>query len=625
MGVLGGVFLALALAVRFNKKIEETVSLSIMALVFVIYACGLAGILKIGIYVDLGLIILSAGYLIFVLVKDRARVRASLFTWGCLALGFYIIFFAYYSHNRCFNHPDEFYCWGLMTKGYYYFHDLFSPNATAISGKHPPFIPLLNYFSCMTWKEYSDSIAFFGNSILKISLLLPIFAQIKSKMTTPKFLGTVAVLPLFHVVSGLEGFDYILADGFIALLLCYFIQNVIAHIETKDTFYFVSATASLLSICLSKRLGFLFAALALVCVTTVYSKKLAKWYIYVGGYAVVAAAICFSWFKVQQGIFIVPVIAFAGALILNIVFDKTIRLQGNSRTVVLFLESIAVVGGIFLFCVGYLGRSGAYSYAVMSRLGEDLFTIKNTDGHLVLSYGVFMVMALLLVTYLKQFKEGAYLEIKYITFFTAISMGLYLIAMLTVHIKSIGPYRDYIEGLIQRYLIPWEIVVAFLIFLTFFVFNEKASYMHVLVAFIVMLLISDSSEFYRGVFFKHYAGDYSAFKNSGIEIKSGDMIYFIDEEPAYGYSDREFFYTMFPARTNFIYDMMNDNNGPIECTVEELSDEIAEQYNYVYIQSVDDDFAEKYGSLFANPEDIKEKSVYEVDKISGSVTLKLIS
>ena len=98
MGVLGGLFLALALAVRFNKKIEETVSLSLMALVFVIYACGLAGILKIGIYVDLGLIVLSIGYLIFMLFKDRARVRASLFTWGCLALGFYIIFFHTFSY-----------------------------------------------------------------------------------------------------------------------------------------------------------------------------------------------------------------------------------------------------------------------------------------------------------------------------------------------------------------------------------------------------------------------------------------------------------------------------------------------------------------------------------------------
>ncbi|SHN64325.1 hypothetical protein SAMN02745247_02790 [Butyrivibrio hungatei DSM 14810] len=625
MGIIGGAILAAVLAIKFHKKIEEMIALSLLLFILLIYAFGLMGHLTLGLYFTIGIMIVSLGYLIYLTIKDRKNVRTSLLTWGSLAFCIYLVFFFYYSHNRCLNHPDEFYCWGLMAKGYYYFQKLFSDNATAMSGDHPPFMPLINYFSMMTWREYSDSISFFGNSVLKISLLLPVFAHVKSKMTAPKFLGMLVLLPLFHVLSGLEGFDHILADGLIALLLCYFMQNVLAHIETKDKLYYVSALASLLAICLSKRLGFLFAALAIVCITAIYSKKMTEWYVYLGGYAVASSLVCLSWFKFQQGIFLVPIIALIGAMFLNVVFEKTIKLRGSTKQIVIIVEAFAVAGAVFIFCVGYLGRIGAYSYAVMARLCEDLFTIKSTGDHIILSYGIFMVVALLFVAYLKQYQRGKYLEINYITFFTVVSMCLYLLAMLTIHIKSIGPYRDYIEGLIQRYLIPWEIVVIFLIFLALVIYNEKSSYLHVLVAFILLLLISNASEFYRGIFFKHYAGDYSAFEKAGVEINSGDMIYFIDEEPVYGYSDREFFYTMFPARTNFIYDMMNDNNGPIECTVEELSNEIAEKYNYVYIQSIDDDFELKYGTLFDNPDEIKEKSVYEVEREGKKVSLKLIS
>jgi hypothetical protein len=204
-------------------------------------------------------------------------------------------------------------------------------------------------------------------------------------------------------------------------------------------------------------------------------------------------------------------------------------------------------------------------------------------------------------------------------------MGMYLLAMLFIHIRSIGPYREHIEGLIQRYLIPWEIVVAFLIYLAFVIFNEGAEYLYFVVAFAFMLLISNASNFYRGVFFKHYSADYSAFRDAGVELTNNDMIYYIDEEVEYGYAGREFFYHMFPAQTNFIYNNMSDNTGVLEYSEEELEEIIAERYNYVYIQSISEDFIDKYGSLFSDQGAIREKSVYEVEKKDNSVILKLVS
>jgi hypothetical protein len=125
-----------------------------------------------------------------------------------------------------------------------------------------------------------------------------------------------------------------------------------------------------------------------------------------------------------------------------------------------------------------------------------------------------------------------------------------------------------------------------------------------------------------GFYFKRHTEDYAAVTNSNVALNSDDMIYYIDEEYTYGYANREFYYCAFPAKTNFIYNVIGGEDlGRIEMTCEEFSDKLYETYDYVYIQSYSEDFIDRYGQLFKNSKEIKEKCLYTVEKNSGDARL----
>ncbi len=149
-------------------------------------------------------------------------------------------------------------------------------------------------------------------------------------------------------------------------------------------------------------------------------------------------------------------------------------------------------------------------------------------------------------------------------------------------------------------------------------YYDKLNLTTMVIALIVVLLISDSGTMLWGFYFKRHTEDYSAVTNSNVTLNSDDMIYYIDEEYTYGYANREFYYCVFPAKTNFIYNVIGGEDlGRIELTCEEFSDKLYETYDYVYIQSYSEDFIDRYGQLFKNSEEIKEKCLYTVEKNSG--------
>ena len=208
-----------------------------------------------------------------------------------------------------------------------------------------------------------------------------------------------------------------------------------------------------------------------------------------------------------------------------------------------------------------------------------------------------------------------------ISVWTAISMLVYALIMLKVHISIIGPDRDYIENLIPRYLIPWEVVVVFLFIHAFILTDKKATAKTYIIALALMFLISDSSVLLGDTFVKHKAREYNAFEEAGMTPPRWTMIYYVDEQYTYGYADREFFYSMFPARTNFVYQMFGGSLDELTISADEFSDILLSEYNFLYLQSYSDEFTGRYGSLFENEADIEPESVYSVTEQDGRALL----
>lgn len=619
MGVIAAAIVGGAIACKFNKKIEETLALAMIVLTSIIYAIGLNFSLLIGVYVDIALVVASIVYLIVALTKDKTKARQVFITWGALAFVLYFFVIALYSYNRGYDHPDDFYCWGLMIKGFYEFKNMFSNLSSAITAGQPPFMCLWDYFNVELSGGYSEFMCFVSHNMFVMSLVLPFFAHINEKLNAKRFVVMMAILPCLFVLSGLEGFRTILMDGALAAFVIFIILNVIKYTQTSEKYYYIASLCAVAAICLVKRMGVVFAGLSILIATITLFEKKRKSYIEIIGYVIAATLSTFSWVRFNYYIAI-PLVCTVIAVFIIAMIEMGTKMSPKMRDI--YIASIAFGGAIVMY-IGTLFkfRGNGYAFIVLARFMESLCSISVEDGYIKLSYGLYMLIGIIIVLVLhKKAKDSS---LKYVGIGVVFSMIIYALIMLITHISTIGPSNFYKESLIERYMIPWEIIVVFIALYSLIMYYDKLNLMPMIMALIVVLLISDSGTMLWGFYFKRHTEDYSAIINSNISLDSDDMIYYIDEEYTYGYANREFYYCVFPAKTNFIYNVTGGEDlGRIQMTCREFSEKLNEVYDYVYIQSYSDDFIDKYGELFENIEDIQEKKLYFIDKTNKKVILK---
>lgn len=617
MGVIAAALVGGAIACKLNKKIEENVALAMIVLTSIIYVLGLKFSLLIGVCADIALVVASIIYLFVTIVKDRTKAKQVFITWGALAFILYFFVIALYSYNRGYDHPDDFYCWGLMIKGFYEFKDMFSDLSSAITAGQPPFMCLWDYFNAELSGGYSEFICFVSHNMFVMCLVLPFFAHFSEKLNAKRFVVMMAVLPCLFVLSGLEGFRTILMDGALAAFVIYIILNVIKYTQTSEKYYYIASLFAVAAICLVKRMGVVFAGLSILIATITLFEKKRKSYIEIIGYVIAATLTTLSWVRINYYIAI-PLVCTVIAVFIIAMIEMGTKMPPKMRDI--YIASIAFGGAIVMY-IGTLFkfRGNGYAFIVLARFMESFCSISVEDGYIKLSYGLYLLIgiALALILHIKVKNSS----LKYVSMGVALSMIIYALIMLIIHISTIGPGNFYKESLIERYMIPWEIVVVFMMIYFIMMYYDKLNLMTMITALIVVLLISDSGTMLWGFYFKRHTEDYSVVTDN-ISLDSDAMIYYIDEEYTYGYANREFYYCVFPAKTNFIYNVTGGEDlGRMEMTCEEFSNKLYETYDFVYIQSYSDDFIDRYGQLFENSEEIKEKNIYTVEKNSGNVRL----
>lgn len=631
MGIL---VIACAIAIMFDKKIEETLAPVVLGCSLILYLSARVLSFTPGLMIIAVLTALACVYCVAALVRDRQTVKGALCTWGGLAMLIYMAFFAYYAFHRDFSHPDELYCWGLLAKDFYNHSTLFGSEFTSFASDQAPLMPIWFYFGARTWFGFSDSICFYMHSMLTISLMLPVYAHIRSRMNARRFWVITAMLPSILIVSGLEGFQYALADIVLAAGLCFFFMCTVRFVRTGDHFYYVSSVMILMSMCLFKRIGAVFAALMIMSAVGAYLKSSLVYIRELGIAAVATGLMVVTWFGVS--VYDLAPIAGLVAGVGTYAIMKMIReFTDGHKDMTGIAAGVLLLGLLGLVALGVLCRS-AYGYAVTARFMNDLFSVTVEDGFIHLSYGVFMLALTMAVIILRHRDRDSGGVMVGLGMWTIVSMAVYAVFMLYMHITQIGMHNDYRESLIPRYMIPWEVMALFFCIYVLVLDSERLSSVMLIGSLIVILLISDTGEMYRGLFAKHQCVGFHALDDAGVELKSGDMIYYVDEEPSFSYSDREFYYHASPARTNFIYNLFYGTNGVLEIDADEWASELKGQgdhyydnpdyeydtYDYVYLQSYADDFAERYGGLFENISDIAPGTAYRVVIDSDSVVLQ---
>lgn len=611
MGIFGVVIVAWLGAIIWNKKIEETLPQAVLGTALLIYLFGLINKLSWGVNASFMIITVAmVGCLVF-LFKDKTRTLSSIFTYGAGAYIVYILFFLIYSSGRDFNHTDVLSTWGLMAKRFYYNHGgLYSD----VSAGYPPLIPIWNYFSAKTWVGFSDTICIFGQSVMVLALLMPVFSGLEpgKNYGTVKASFLLFMMPVIMVLSGMPGYDRALADGMIAAIICFFIYSLLNYLNNFENFHLISMIIAAAALCLTKRIGFIIACMMLFIAFYAMLGKRDK--IFTKGNCIMVTIVLlaiFSWHHLSIFV-LVPLFSLIAAGLLH---HMTVKFSGKNIKVVY----IFILTGLAFLLVA-VGSEVCIKNDIAVPIGRLLNKILYFDfscGYIHVPYVLFI--ALLIGTYIWSVINNSFIVDQRVMLGVIISMAAYGIMMCGIYVFAIYPLKSSIEGITPRYMIPWEIMIVYVLLFVVVSDANKEVVKHLLALCCVILLLSDTGTFLESIALKHERPDYDAFEKCGIELGEADKIYYIDEECESSESYLEFYYSVFPATSNF-KEALSDG-FEFDVSEERLKADISDGYNYVYIHSFEKDFPKRCGKMFENKKEISPKTVYRVESSGDNIKL----
>ena len=177
---------------------------------------------------------------------------------------------------------------------------------------------------------------------------------------------------------------------------------------------------------------------------------------------------------------------------------------------------------------------------------------------------------------------------------------------------------------ILNILITFSLVLVFAGIVNYFDIRFDKIYIYVLLG---VLLISNISLPFNLIKQRPEEKIFWGVIHSKISISPEDKFYYIDEDIKHCATNQvKFYYSIAPGRSEIERNADNANLSE-KITANELEQYICEgQYNYLYINNLDNDFSGKYASLFQNPEAIGNGKLYKVtrDDTGKNIVLVLI-
>jgi hypothetical protein len=217
----------LFLSVYHGKRFEETISLTTGSLILFMYLCGIFGLLKVSVFLILGialsLLILSACRVFK--TKNVVKSLASFATPAALAFFLIYIFLLYAHYERLLHEYDEFTHWGDVVKAMAYIDDFStSPLSHSYFQNYVPGMALFQYLfeklaMILPGGIFVDWRLYFAYHLLAVIFLLPFLTVQKWRYFLPAFLLIlfIAVAPSFFDSEG-QYLTSIYVDGFLGLL-----------------------------------------------------------------------------------------------------------------------------------------------------------------------------------------------------------------------------------------------------------------------------------------------------------------------------------------------------------------------------------------------------------------------
>ena len=628
MGIITTYFVALYLSIKSKKSLSNTVPLSIMALILVEYIFANLGFMKHGVYACLGINAICLVLCLIHFFRDYKNVLSILFSPTSLAFMLYVVLFCVSNIGRGFADSDDMLVWGLNIKNMCYYDVISSPVFTNISD-YPRATMMWEYFANKTWLGFAEGVTLWAYDVYIASLMLPLYDFIKKDNKIVKFFCiflTTLILP-YMTYGGI--FSRLCANSLTALLLFWSFYNTYEYWKDRFAINYISVLFTLFVIPLTIRAGVLltFGIVAFMSFVLFEHSKYHFCHSMLLKALLMAAVCSASYATYASESYYIGIVVSLVAIIVGTVSGIIVENRHKINSLY-FIEPLVIA--IFVFGTAvlvYIKEHATNGGMVITYFFEHLFL---TNEGTVINFfpvpifAIFIGLGVLLYVYhYKLQKEGALTDERRKQIFVGLFLLLSICEILFAYLWSYAFYIGVEPGMkrlpsFNRYMAPCILVPTFFLII-FFLKELSDKYglkLYVMIALASILLV-DCSKPVSDFLNKYELPQYNAFDAAGIELTSNDKVFYIYLYDDSGiYTDVSFYYQVMPAISNY----NRAYAGKADLTItgsEEDTSEFGKQlvalgYNYVYIQTINDDFCKGYSYYFENPSEIYTGCVYRV-------------
>ena len=255
---------AALIALIFNRKIEETLSLWIFVIIFILYLSGISESLKKGAYIVITIAIISFILCFFYICSNRKKVIENILTPGFVMFILFFVMSWWAQRGRMLTSWDEFSHWGTVVKNMHIFNALSNhPEATTICKGYPPATALFEYFWIKVSRGYAEGNLYRAMNILYFSLMIPIFTNVRWKDYS-KILVRVVLILILPLAFYQDFYTNILVDAILGIMFAGILINY--YENEMSAFKFVYISLALFTLTITKSSGFGLAIIAIVAI-----------------------------------------------------------------------------------------------------------------------------------------------------------------------------------------------------------------------------------------------------------------------------------------------------------------------------------------------------------------------
>ncbi|MDO4940332.1 MAG: hypothetical protein Q4E33_01400 [Erysipelotrichaceae bacterium] len=605
----------------FNKKYEEVLPISCSAIVVFSFLLGMCTLLKIStiliIVISLALYVLS----IIKIVKEKnyKEVLGRIFTPGFLVYIVLAFVFLFALKGKLMDNFDEFSHWGDVVRAMTSIDDFASNKAShSIFRTYPPGMSLFQYFlqklnTLLTGEVFSEWMLYFAYYTFAISFIIPICSSFSYK----RIIAPATMMAVIFLVPScfyLNAYTSIYIDQFLSFLLCGGLIQLLWN-KNHDVFFDITMYLIMSMLVLSKDVGLLFSALL--------------------GVGFVVTKVIDSNEKIlSKNNIIVILITLVAVFAPKLLWNLNCSINDAEG---LFTGKIDLVN----FIKVVLGRDDTYRTKVFKNYITHFVTGGYVPGGLGIEINyacltLITITALCIITRIairKCFvnKKNAFTA----EFVMLISLITFIFGMCIVYMYKFS--EDEALGLasLQRYinivyLASWFYISASVVKIADEIINNEKMICAILVCFMALcapleLIFPFLNRSYVRMS-NEFRESYNDIINKTLKyVDEDDRVYFISQNsegtdrivyryairPAYAKND---FWTLGESR-------YEGDPYSLDISVNEWIEDLKENYDYVTIFTLNDNFCRDFSSAFENDDHIAENCIYKVNKETGLLSL----